>query len=95
MTKDQILQAIRQGEGDHIEAKSAKGGFPDSFWETYSAFANTDGGVILLGVGEDKKTGKLFVEGLPDARKTEKDLWCMAGNRQKASINILTRWSPS
>ncbi|MCC8113980.1 MAG: putative DNA binding domain-containing protein [Bacteroidales bacterium] len=90
MTKDQILQAIHQGEGDHIEAKSAKGGFPDSLWETYSAFANTDGGVILLGVGEDKKTGKLFVEGLPDARKTEKDLWCMAGNRQKASINILT-----
>lgn len=68
-------------EHNQLEAKTAKGGFPGSFWETYSAFANTDGGIILLGVKEDKD-GSLHPEAV-DVEKLQKDFWNMVNNRQK------------
>ena len=39
-------------EGIDTEFKSARGGMSGSFWESYSAMANTQGGTIVFGVAE-------------------------------------------
>lgn len=49
-------------ESAEVEFKSAKGGFPGNLWETYSAFTNTQGGVIVLGFKE--KDGKFTLDGI-------------------------------
>lgn len=39
-------------DNEHVEAKRTRGKIDRSVWESVSAFANTDGGVLLLGVDE-------------------------------------------
>ena len=65
------------------------GGLPKSIWETYSAFANTLGGIILLGV-EEHANKSLHVVDLPDPEKLIKEFWDIVNNPQKTSVNILS-----
>ena len=55
MTPTDIKKLLQKGERLTLEAKLAKTDVPKSLWESYSAFANTMGGTILLGVFEDVK----------------------------------------
>jgi predicted HTH transcriptional regulator len=77
-------------ESDEIEYKSAAGGFPKDFWRTYSAFANTNGGIIVLGVKEIN--GKFIFDGLDDTliEKYKKDFWNNANNQSTISANLLS-----
>ncbi len=76
-------------ENNRIEAKKAAGGLPQSIWETYSAFANTLGGIILLGV-EEHPDKSLHAIHLPDPEKLVKDFWDTINNPNKASVNLLS-----
>ena len=76
-------------ENNRIEAKKALGGLPHSIWETYSAFANTLGGLILLGV-EEHKDKTLHTVDLPDPERLVKEFWDLVNNPNKASVNILS-----
>ena len=62
---------------------------PVSIWETYSSFANTNGGTIFLGVKEHRDS--FTVEGLTDKQiiKYQKDFWSTINNKEKVSRNIL------
>ena len=76
-------------ENNRIEAKKALGGLPHSIWETYSAFANTLGGLILLGV-EEHKDKTLHTVDLPDPERLVKEFWDLVNDPNKASVNILS-----
>lgn len=83
-----INNLSRYRENNRIEAKRAKTAVPESIWETYSSFANTDGGIILLGVDE-KDNHSFEVVGVEDSHKIITDFWNVINNPQKISVNIL------
>jgi len=84
-----ILAAAQIGETTDWEFKSARGGFPGSFWETYSAMANSEGGVVVLGVSE--KDDALRLDGLTAKKLAtyQKTLWDGLNNRGVVSANTL------
>jgi predicted HTH transcriptional regulator len=77
-----------------LEAKLAsgrdgRGALPSSLFETYSAFANGDGGVILLGVRENEDRS-FTVAGIERADAVMDDFWNLLNNPRKVSCNLIS-----
>ncbi len=58
MTEQDVIDAIEymqkyQTETDNLEAKTAKIDFPKKCYDTISAFANKNGGIIIFGINEN------------------------------------------
>lgn len=77
-------------ENNLVEFKKAKGELPNSLWESYSAFANTNGGTIVLGIDESK-SNVFESANLTESEVIElqKRFWSVINNTQKVSVNIL------
>lgn len=91
MTITDIKDLMLYGERINIEYKEAAGDLPKSLWETYSAFANTIGGVIVLGIKEHRNRydeDRFEIKGVADADKMLKSFWDTI-NSDKVSRNIL------
>ena len=65
-----------------------KGELPKDFWPTYSAFANSEGGLVVLGVRERNET--FSVVGVHNVAKVRRELFDGLNNRQKVSTNLLS-----
>ncbi|HEM3555700.1 TPA: putative DNA binding domain-containing protein, partial [Streptococcus suis] len=79
---------INLPEGIEIEYKAAEKGLPKSFWETYSAFANTNGGVVILGYDERDKINPM--KGFKNPQTIYDQLLNDVNNPNKVSFNLLT-----
>lgn len=92
MNRNELNNTLLRGERISLECKKAKNEVPKSVWETYSSFANTLGGDILLGMEEDlsaeDNAGRFTVVGVDNPGKIKTDLWNTL-NSDKVSCNVL------
>ncbi|SPT60555.1 ATP-binding protein [Actinomadura madurae] len=71
-----------------VEVKKAQGGLPKSLRETLSAFANTQGGVIILGLDEAQGFN---ASGLPNPAKMAADLGAMCSEDMEPPLRPLIK----
>lgn len=89
-----LLDIDGLSENTYLEIKKAagrdgRGQLPESFFSTYGAFANTQGGIVLLGF-EQVNEGDFNLIGIEDPDRVIDQLWSNLNNREKVNINILT-----
>lgn len=66
----------------YVELKKSSD-LPSSFWETYSSFSNTSGGIIILGVEEGHPHN--IIRGINNPDKVLTDLWNNVSNTSKVN----------
>ncbi len=92
MDMKSIKQLLYKGEKVDTECKRAEKAVPKSVYESYSAFANTKGGYIILGVEEDKSKQlpeeRFIIQGIDNPVKQMQDFWSTI-NSGKVNRNIL------
>lgn len=81
-----LLARLQGMESLEIEFKRGKGGLPHGLWPTVSAFANTNGGWIIVGVREED--GHTVVDDLKNPDLRLQDFFNQVRNPQKISYPV-------
>ena len=88
---DELLHGLSlTGERAEVECKESAWQLPQDVWETVSAFSNTSGGTLLLGVAE--RGGRFEVAGLVDAPRIQHAL--ASGLRDRMNVPIPAQVEP-
>lgn len=83
-----LNQEKLEQENIQLEYKTAKNTLPKDFWYTYSAFANTKGGFVILGISENSKFD-YQIEGVNNPQKIINELITSLHNSNKVSQNLI------
>ena len=86
MNKEELLTRLSDIEWEDFEIKKASAELPKNIWETVSAFANSAGGWIVLGVSQQGK--KFETTGLINAEKIEQDFTTVLRSQNKFNVLI-------
>ncbi len=71
MNNNQLLKKLSGIEWDDFEVKESRAELPKDIVKTISAFANTNGGYIVLGVKDDR--GRFVISGVENPDKIQND----------------------
>ncbi|MDR1883211.1 MAG: putative DNA binding domain-containing protein [Prevotella sp.] len=86
MDKNILLQRLSDIEWDDFEVKAASVELPKNIWDTVSAFSNTSGGWIILGVTQQDKI--FTVTGVGSPEKIEQDFTTVLRSQNKFNVLI-------
>ncbi len=87
-----VKEILFKGEKVDIECKESESSLSKSIWDTYSSFANTNGGYIFLGIKENRKKKtpeeRFEIQGINNIDSQIKTFWDVI-NSEKVNKNIL------
>ncbi|HEU9150163.1 TPA: helix-turn-helix domain-containing protein, partial [Streptococcus pneumoniae] len=75
MRKYDIPKLLLSGENQGVEFKEAKNSFPKDGMKTICSFANTNNGLLILGVSENTKNKDFYISGVNDPDKVLDELY--------------------
>ncbi|MBU0952794.1 MAG: putative DNA binding domain-containing protein [Elusimicrobia bacterium] len=87
MNKQELIKKLQDIEWEDFEVKEAKSDLPKNIWETVSAFSNTAGGWLILGVSKSGNTYDIM--GIDNPVKIESDfLTALRGDKFNKKIPV-------
>ncbi len=81
-----LFERLGEQENLELEFKAAQNSLPNSIWETISAFANTKGGWIVLGIEE--RANVVEIKGVSDASALLDNFNSSVRNPKKISFSV-------
>jgi len=87
----ELLRESAELECKLASGRDGNGELPKDFWKSYSALANTNGGIVLLGIKE--KNQQFSFQSIEKPDRIISDLFNTSNNKSKVSINLLTNES--
>jgi len=81
--RESVMVEFKLAAGRH-----GQGQLPEALWESYSAFANTRGGEIILGVREH--AGQFSIQGIAQPEPLLQQIWQILQDRSRISCNLLS-----
>ena len=86
INENNINKYLELGEYQYLEFKESGNKFPINALETISAFANTKGGKIILGVSE--KGNENIISGVTNPKKQITELFNHMNNTKEINLNL-------
>lgn len=93
MRKYDIPKLLLSGENQGVEFKEAKNSFPKDGMKTICSFANTNNGLLILGVSENTKNKDFYISGVNDPDKVLDELYSLLNNPNKINRNVINEES--
>lgn len=81
------------GENQSVEFKEAKNSFPKDSMKTICSFANTNDGLLILGISENIQNKEFYISGVNNPEKILDDLYSLVNNPKKINRNVINEES--